>query len=112
MSEHSTTGTDSGDATATDSDDEHAATRVDGYLVPADTDADRCPHCGAPFRDEELLALHLGTEHEADLTDEERAVFEDAYEAESEEIRLFRLKALGVLVLLYFGLLIAFSVFG
>lgn len=106
--------TDSAEGTTTDgvSTDQRTASQADGYLVSADSDAERCSHCGAPFRDPELLALHLGTEHEGDLSDEERSRFEEAYEAESEEIRLFRLKALGVLVLLYFGLLIAFSVFG
>lgn len=83
----------------------------DGYLVPDDADPERCPHCGAPFTEADLLALHLGIAHDGDLTDDERARFEDAHDTETEEIRLFRLKALGLLVLLYFGLLIAFSVF-
>lgn len=89
----------------------HDTRQPEGYLVPEDADPERCPHCNAPFTDSDLLALHLGVEHDGDLTDDERARFETAYETEQEAIRLFRLKALGLLVLLYFGLLMAFSVF-
>jgi hypothetical protein len=73
-------------------------------------EAAACPYCGAPFADEELLALHCGHEHREDLTDAEREAFDDAYEAEQAEIRRFRLKALGGLVLLYFGFLMVYAV--
>jgi hypothetical protein len=82
-----------------------------GYDVPPNADPHRCPHCEAPFTDEELLALHRGLAHEGALTADERDAFEAAYEAENEDIRRFRLKALALLVVLYFGLLMAFSVF-
>ncbi|WP_340098296.1 C2H2-type zinc finger protein [Salinibaculum salinum] len=73
-------------------------------------DAAVCEHCGAPFADEELLALHLGHEHPDALTDDQREAFEDAYANEQAEIRRFRLKALGVLVLLYFLFLMVYAV--
>jgi hypothetical protein len=76
-----------------------------------DEDAVRCAYCDRPFGDERRLALHRGLVHEHELTPEERAAFEDTRETEREELRLFRLKALGVLVLLYFGLLMAFALF-
>ncbi len=73
-------------------------------------DAAVCEHCGAPFANEELLALHQGHEHADALTDDQRAAFEDAYAAEQAEIRQFRLKALGVLVLLYFVFLMVYAI--
>jgi hypothetical protein len=72
----------------------------------------RCEHCQQRFADADLLALHQGLEHEGTLTTAEREAFETAYNAEAEELRLFRLKALLALVLLYFLLLFAYSVFG
>jgi hypothetical protein len=84
----------------------------DGYTVPADAEPVTCEYCGAPFSDEEGLALHRGVEHGARLTDAEREAFRAAYEEESEELRLFRLKAVAALVAIYFVLLMAFSVFG
>ncbi|WP_424018290.1 C2H2-type zinc finger protein [Halorientalis pallida] len=81
------------------------------YDLPPDADPSVCAHCGAPFADEELLALHRGIDHPDALDESERDAFEAAYESEQERLRLFRLKALGALVLLYFGLLITYSVF-
>jgi hypothetical protein len=73
-------------------------------------DAAVCEHCSAPFADEELLALHRGHEHTDALTDDQRETFEEAYTAEQAEIRRFRLKALGLLVLLYFVFLMVYAV--
>lgn len=89
--------------------DDAPETRGD-FAVPDDGEAVRCRHCGAPFADDELLALHRGLDHPGDLSADERAAFETAYDAEQEEIRRFRLLALGVLVLLYFGLLMTYAV--
>lgn len=71
-----------------------------------------CAYCGRRFADGDLLALHRGFEHPAAIDDEERAAFETAYAAEDEDLRLFRLKALLALIVLYFTLLFAYSVFG
>ena len=81
------------------------------YDLPPDADPAVCGHCGAPFADAELLALHRGIDHAAALDAAERDAFDEAYESEQEQLRLFRLKALGALVLLYFGLLMTYSVF-
>ncbi|WP_246983427.1 C2H2-type zinc finger protein [Halorientalis marina] len=83
----------------------------DGYVDPDGDDHVACEYCGAPFADEELLALHRGLDHEGRLTETEREAFESAYGDEAEDIRLFRLKALAVLVALYFFLLMTYSVF-
>jgi hypothetical protein len=80
------------------------------FELPPDADPTVCDHCGAPFADEELLALHRGLDHVDVLDDSERDAFDAAYESEQERLRLFRLKALGALVFLYFGLLIIYSV--
>lgn len=77
---------------------------------PAREGASVCSYCGRPFADERLLALHRGQTHRGELGDNERAAFEDAYADEQAEIREFRLKALGALVLLYFGFLIVYAI--
>lgn len=79
------------------------------YDVPDDTEPERCTECGRPFVREELLTLHRGQAHGETLDAAERDTFEAAYENESEQLRLFRLKALIALVILYFGLLMTYA---
>jgi len=69
-----------------------------------------CQYCGRPFAREDLLALHRGHAHFDSLAGDQREAFEAAYADEQEEIRLVRLKALGALILLYFGFLILYAV--
>uniref|UniRef100_A0A7D6CR57 C2H2-type domain-containing protein n=1 Tax=Natrinema zhouii TaxID=1710539 RepID=A0A7D6CR57_9EURY len=66
----------------------------------------RCPYCDRPFRRARYESLHRGLEHPDRLSERERATVERAVREERAETRRFRLYALGVLVLLYFGLLI------
>ena len=73
-------------------------------------DAPRCSYCGEAFPTERLRALHRGLEHYDSLDDDERDAFEDAYHDESEDLRSFRLRALAVLVALYFGFLMTYAV--
>ncbi|HKL29707.1 MAG TPA: hypothetical protein VJ898_10630 [Natrialbaceae archaeon] len=80
------------------------------FDVPLDASAVECPHCGRPFVDERQRDLHVGLEHGDAADDAERTAFGDAIEIEREDLRLFRLKALAVLVLLYFGLLFTYSI--
>jgi hypothetical protein len=68
-----------------------------------------CQHCGAQFARAEYHALHLGQEHESVLTSAEREAYEAARDDEAEALRLFRLKALAVLVAVYFGFLIVYA---
>jgi hypothetical protein len=75
-----------------------------------DPEAAVCEYCGRPFPDEELLALHHGTRHREALTDDQQDAYEAAYEDEQEDVRLFRLKALGGLVLVYFLFLMVYAV--
>lgn len=81
-----------------------------------DTDAAptpvECRHCGRPFATDQLRALHVGHSHPGAASDRERAAFEAAYDAESEALRRYRLKALAALLVAYFGFLFTYAVVG
>jgi len=79
------------------------------YDVPADATPADCEYCGRQFATESLLALHRGQAHGAELDADQREAYESAHEAEDDDLRRFRLKALAVLVLLYFGLLMIYA---
>ena len=68
-----------------------------------------CPYCDRRFAREAYRDLHLGQEHDERLDADERTAFEAASDAEAEAIRLFRLKALAVLVVVYFGFLVVYA---
>ena len=87
-----------------------AGDRQLAYDVPDDNATEDCEHCGRPFENDGLLALHRGLAHPDSITADERSEFEAAYDAETAQLRRFRLKALGVLVVLYFGLLMVYAV--
>lgn len=67
-----------------------------------------CPYCDRPFARRRLLALHKGLDHYDRLDPDERHEYEDAYNEESADIRMFRLKVVGALVVLYFGFLFTY----
>lgn len=67
-----------------------------------------CRYCGDRFVEERLLALHRGLEHDG-LTEAERDAYAEAVEAEREALRLFRLKALAALLVLYFGFIYVYA---
>lgn len=73
------------------------------------TDEFACRTCGRTFPTDRLHVLHRGVRHPDDLTGEERESYREAYLAEEEEIRSFRIRALGMLVVLYFGFLIVYA---
>ncbi|PSQ43030.1 DNA-binding protein [Halobacteriales archaeon SW_7_68_16] len=91
---------------------ENTAEAGDWYAVsvPADADPAVCERCGRPTEDDTALALHRGLRHD-DLDADERDAFRAAYAAEGEELRLFRLRTIAALVVVYFGFLFAYSVF-
>ena len=70
--------------------------------VPADESPVECPYCDRPLETEELLVLHEGIEHWERLDDE-------TYQRENEDLRTFRLKMLGLLVVVYFAFLFIYS---
>ncbi|SFR61596.1 DNA-binding protein [Halogeometricum limi] len=83
------------------------ATRTTGETTNGGT----CRVCGRTFPETRLLVLHRGVRHPSVLTDAEREAYREAYRAEEEEIRSFRLRALVVLVVLYFGFLFLYAGF-
>lgn len=85
---------------------------TDTYDVPPGEPVYECPYCSRPFPEERLLALHRGIDHPDRIDAEERATFESAYEAEADPLQRYRIAAVGVLVILYFGLLMAFALLG
>ena len=81
----------------------------DRYDVPNGEDPVVCPYCGAPFRTADHRALHWGEKHDAALDDDQRAAFAEAFETESDDLRLFRLKSLVAIILLYFTILMIYA---
>ena len=78
--------------------------------VPPDESPVECSHCGRPLESERLLALHEGIDHWERLDDERREEFRETYRRENDDLRTFRLKMLGVLVVVYFAFLFVYSV--
>lgn len=75
----------------------------------APDDPARCGYCDAGFVDEQLLSLHRGIEHPERLSEQERKAYLDARTAERDDLRLFRLKALAGLLVLYFGFVFVYA---
>ncbi|MFC6824596.1 DNA-binding protein [Halopelagius fulvigenes] len=82
---------------------------TDAPEEPTGTDEFACRTCGRTFPTDRLRILHRGVRHPADVTEAERESYREAYLEEEAEIRSFRIRALGVLVLLYFGFLIVYA---
>jgi len=85
---------------------------TDGPIVASGSGAEEksvpeydCDVCGRAFHTDDLLVLHRGVRHPDDLDAAEREAYREAYAAEERAIHSFRIRALGILVLLYFGLL-------
>nr|WP_233340804.1 DNA-binding protein [Haloprofundus sp. MHR1] len=83
----------------------------EGTTIPrSDAPAGKCDYCGHPFPTTDRLVLHKGLEHPQQLDDDEEDAFLSAREDEEDELRTLRLKALGALVLLYFGFLMLYAI--
>lgn len=78
--------------------------------IPAEETSEICSYCGNPFPDGEILSLHKGRTHVEVLSEEERASVREARELEADELHMFQLKALFVLVLLYFALVLTYAI--
>ena len=71
------------------------------YAVPADRETAACPYCERPFATERQRNLHLGEVHAASIGDEERGAYEDAVDAENDDLWLYHFKAVVVLLAVY-----------
>ncbi len=77
-------------------------------LVPADADvAARCPYCERPFVEERLRDLHVGETHRERCTDTERETYEQAREAERDDLFTYH-----IYVVIALGLIYALMVLG
>ncbi len=72
---------------------------ADESRVPADHDGPvaACPYCDRPFESSRARALHVGEDHPDRCTDEERAAYEEADEAERDDLFVYHLKAVVVI---------------
>ncbi|WP_254529204.1 DUF7410 domain-containing protein [Natrinema gelatinilyticum] len=95
-----------GPASAVDDPAPAAAVANPAFDVHGDEPPARCPYCDRPFRRDRYESLHRGLAHPERLSVRERAAFDRARDEENPAVRRVRLHAIGVLVLLYFGLLI------
>lgn len=101
--------TDTALPTSTDRPTHDTATATERTHVPPDEDPHVCRHCEEPFTSEQYLELHHGLHHYSQLSDDERAAFDEAYADERDELYRFRIVALGGLVALYFLFLFAYA---
>jgi len=70
-----------------------------------------CSDCGRAFHTEDLRVLHRGVRHPSALDAAEQQAYRAVYSEEERAIRSFRIRALGILVVLYFGLLFLYVVY-
>ncbi len=75
--------------------------RPETDVPPDETPAAICQYCDRPFRSDRLHWLHIGEVHEAAMTDEDRAAYETALEAERDDLFYYQLKVTVALGLLY-----------
>ena len=84
----------------------HIRTTIPGGETPAGA----CEYCGQPFPTSERLVLHKGLEHHQQLDDSEQEAFVSEFTDEEDDLRALRLRALAVLVLVYFGFLFIYAI--
>ncbi|ERG95067.1 hypothetical protein [Haloquadratum walsbyi] len=70
-----------------------------------------CDVCGRHFYTADNHILHRGIRHPAVMTKDEQNAYREAYSTEEAAIRSFRIRALGVLVVLYFGFLFLYVLY-
>jgi hypothetical protein len=86
-------------------------TDTDPETSPQDDAEYVCDDCGRAFHTEDLRILHRGVRHPDALDAAEQDAYREVYREEERAIRSFRIRALGVLVVLYFGLLFLYVIY-
>lgn len=79
------------------------------YDVPADAPTHDCPYCEAVLPTDELLDLHIGVEHEDEASEAELEAYEDTFERESNQVFIYHLKVISLVVAIYFVFLFTYS---
>lgn len=74
-----------------------------------DDDAERCPHCGRPFRNEHLLWLHRGEQHFDALDDDERETYAEVDDEEDDQLFIFHIKVMAAITLVTFVFIYTYS---
>lgn len=72
--------------------------------VPAGAPVTTCPYCERPFPTERLASLHLGERHPDLLTSAEAAAFEQSDDDERDDLFVYHLKVVALLVVVVMGL--------
>ncbi|MDS0296624.1 hypothetical protein [Halogeometricum luteum] len=85
--------------------------QIQTTVPEGETPAGTCEYCGHPFPTTDRLVLHRGREHSQRLDDIDKEKFKSAFTEEEDALRSLRLRALAILVILYFGLLNVYAVF-
>ena len=107
MTTNTTTPTDSADIAKPPDAADTTSRRV--YDVPADAPSYDCPYCDAALPEEDLLDLHIGVEHEDEATEAELEAFEETFERESNQVFIYHLKVISLVVGIYFIFLFTYS---
>ncbi|WP_257297539.1 hypothetical protein [Haloarchaeobius sp. FL176] len=82
-----------------------------GFEVPVGEDpAATCERCGRPFPTTMHRDLHLGEVHVEELTEREHERYEDAVEAETDELFVYHLKVIAALASMYAVLVLVYMV--
>ena len=80
-------------------------------VPPEEQPTEVCEYCEQPFATPKRLVLHKGLEHVRALTESEQEAFMAARADEEDDLRMLRIKALGMLVIVYFGFLFLYAIF-
>ena len=91
--------------------DGHRTHRQPAFEVPVGEEpAATCDRCGRPFPTTTHHDLHLGEVHGDELTEREQDRYEDALEAETDELFVYHLKVIAGLASLYAVLVLVYMV--
>jgi len=85
----------------TDSELMSTKTHPETELPDAETPAARCPYCDRPFDGERARDLHVGERHAGEATDVELETYEEAREAERDELFMYHVKVVVALGVIY-----------
>lgn len=83
---------------------EHHQSRIPTDVPPEESEPLRCPYCDRPFARDRLRDLHVGESHSQAMSEPEMNRYEDAVDAESDELFILHLKVIAALTLTFFAI--------